>query len=401
MNIINISHAKNCYKVKFLGLTIFSRWTDKEEYFIFLQILFRIIYIKYDILLDSVDIRIFGIRFFRTKLHNQFKIYYFFFVPIFIQNISVKFKDKFIKNMVEKYPNYDDYYVFLCRSGEFFLLMHHFKEYLKKNNSKNFVLIFMAKYHLNICKMFYPDIPMRLIKRVNVPMVSKGISSTLVQYKNKKIYVPFTENYFENVEIKIRNNNAHYYEELKKHLRLSDDNKEHYKICEKTQNKISRIVKYILNNKFIFISPETLSNEPMVKNFWNNLCKEFKTQGYEIFCNAMFFGNLIEGTQSVFLTYEESIELSKYAKAIIGMRSGFLECISQNNVPMFALYTDFPKRSGFKRLKADKVLSGFSISKLPNVNNKLLYEYNVNEYENEEEIIIDIIDKINSQLEGE
>ena len=132
----------------------------------------------------------------------------------------------------------------------------------------------------------------------------------------------------------------------------------------------------------------------MEKDFWDNLTAKLKSLGYEVFCNAMEFKNLADGSTSTFLTYEESIELAKYAKAIIGMRSGFLECLSQNNVPLIALYTDFPERPGFKRLKSDKVLSGFSIAKLPKVNTEKLFEYDVNKYKKQELIIDEITNKL-------
>lgn len=77
----------------------------------------------------------------------------------------------------------------------------------------------------------------------------------------------------------------------------------------------------------------------MEKDFWDNLCEKLKNQGYEVFCNSMDFKNLIKDSTSTFLTYEEAIELAKYATAIIGLRSGFLECLSQNNVPLIALCT--------------------------------------------------------------
>ena len=71
-----------------------------------------------------------------------------------------------------------------------------------------------------------------------------------------------------------------------------------------------------------------------------------------------------------------------------------MECLSQNNVPLFALYTDFPERTGFKRLKSDKVLSGFSITKLPNVNTKKITEIDVSKYDDENLIIEKIISNI-------
>ena len=248
--------------------------------------------------------------------------------------------------------------------------------------------------------MFFPEIPTAYIKRVNVPLVSRGVPNISFKYKDKNIYVPTDEKYFVDVENKIRNNNAHYYECLKEHLNLSD-NITNCSIKETTKDKIEKIVKYILNDNFVIISPETLSNEPMEKDFWENLTTELKNLGFEVFCNAMNFNNLVSDSTSTFLTYEEAIELSKYAKAIIGMRSGFLECLSQNNIPMFVLYTDFPERFGFKRLASDKVLSGYSIKKLPNVNTDLLFEYDVNKFTQEYKIVENIIFEIkNINYEG-
>lgn len=373
MNIIKFEKTKRKIKLKIFGITVFEEKFNEDE-------------------TSSKTKYFMGLL--HTRLKGSCKLWYFLFFPIWIKNVNKQFLHSFLNEVIGKYPDYEDYYVFLSRSGEFFLLMHHFREWMHKNKSKNCILVFTAKYHLNICKMFFPEIPTAYIKRVNVPLVSRGVPSISFKYKDKNIYVPTNEKYFVDVENKIRSNNAHYYELLKEHLNLSD-NITNYSIKEKTKDKIEKIVKYILNDNFVIISPETLSNEPIEKDFWENLTTELKNHGFEVFCNSMNFNNLVSNSTSTFLTYEESIELSKYAKAIIGMRSGFLECLSQNNVPLFALYTDFPKRFGFKRLASDKVLSGYSIKKLPNVNTDLLFEYDVNKYKNDEDIIPDILSKIN------
>ena len=73
------------------------------------------------------------------------------------------------------------------------------------------------------------------------------------------------------------------------------------------------------------------------------------------------------------------------------MRSGFLECLSQNNVPLYVLYTGFPDRPDFKRLSSDKVLQGYSIKKLPNINTELVHEFDVNKYNDEDIIMKEIV----------
>lgn len=381
---IRIENRKTVFKI--LGLTLFSKEIDKAETVLKIKLLFGLLYIKYDIFFRIFNFNLFGLTVLRSKLSGSWRILYFLFLPIWFENVNKKRLNYFLDSVIEKYPQYNDYYIFLSRNGEFFLLMHHLKEWLAKNNSNNFILIFTARYHLNICKMFFPDIPMAYVKKTNVPLISRGVKSIHFIYKTKNIYVPTNERYFVQVESIIRDKNGHYYELLKQHLNLSDETGK-YIISIEAQNKIKNIVKYILNDNFVFISPETLSNEPMEKDFWDNLTAKLKSLGYEVFCNAMEFKNLADDSTSTFLTYEESIELAKYAKAIIGMRSGFLECLSQNNVPLVALYTDFSKRPGFKKLKSDSVLQGFSISKLPNINKKLLYEYDVNSFADENKII--------------
>ena len=387
MKPIEINRDKYKYKIKLFGLSIFSFVRDKQNFFIRVRFLFNIFYYVYDLFFQTFTLRIFGFGFLRTFLHKKYKIFKMLQIPIWMYDCSKEALKSFLDKVISEKSGYSDYYIFLCRSGEFFLLMHHFAELLQKNKSQNFVMVFTAKYHLNICKMFFPDIPTVYIKKVNVSLISNGVKATNFVYKGKRIYVPVYEDYFRDVENNIRNKNAHYYDCLKQHLGLSDNVANHYTITDKTKEKIHKIVKYILNDNFVFVSPETLSNEPMEKDFWENLCKKLRTQGYEIFCNAMDFYNLISDTNSTFLTYEEAIELSRHAKAIIGMRSGFLECLSQNNVPLYVLYTDFSDRSGFKKLSSDKVLQGYSIKKLPNVNKDLVFEYDVNSFTSEDNIL--------------
>ena len=394
MSLVDVKIEKRKTYVKLLSLTLFSKEIDKAETVLKIKLLLGLLYIKYDIFYRTFNFNLFGLTVLRTKLSGSWRILYFLFLPIWFENVNKKRLNYFLDSVIEKYPQYNDYYIFLSRSGEFFLLMHHLKEWLTKNNSDKFILIFTARYHLNICKMFFPDIPMAYIKKTNIPLISRGVKSIHSVYKTKNIYVPTNEKYFVQVENDIRNKNGHYYELLKQHLNLSNKTVE-YTISIEAQNKIKNIVKYILNDNFVFISPETLSNEPVEKDFWEDLCNLIRADGYKIYCNTMNFNNLIPGCEAMFLTYEESIELAKYAKAIIGMRSGFLECLSQNSTPMFVLYTDFPKRQGFKKLASDKVLNGYSIKKLPFVNENNLYEYDVNIY-----TINNLLNEIVSKLRG-
>ena len=249
--------------MKFLN-KIYQKSIDKENEYLKYKMLFGLVYFKYNNISKTFNFRLFGMPIFRSKLKGYYKKYYFLFMPILFLKATREFLINFYDEIIDKFPNYDDYYVFLSRSGEFFLLMHHLDEWLKKNKSSNFILIFSAKYHLNICKMFFPNAHCAYIKRVNVPIVSRGIKTVKNIYKSKNIYVPTCEKYFVDVENKIRDKNKHYYELLKSHLSISD-NTRHGFISSEAKDKAYKIAKYFLDDNFILISPETLSNEPMEK----------------------------------------------------------------------------------------------------------------------------------------
>src|SRR5574344_438757 len=189
MKFVDIIKEKRSIKIKILGCTIFSKKIDKEETTIKIKMFLNLIYFKFDIFSKTSSLRFLGFNLLHTKLKNSYKIYYLLFFPIWIKNANKEFLNDFLEKINTKYNNYEEYYIFLSRSGEFYLLMHHFIEWLHNNKSNNFILIFTAKYHLNICKMFFPNMPMAYIKKVNVPLVSRAINSTNYKYKNKIIHV--------------------------------------------------------------------------------------------------------------------------------------------------------------------------------------------------------------------
>ena len=344
-------------------------------------------YIKYKFLLGIISIK--------KDMFYLNETVRLFGVPIYRKKLS---KNTFFNSIIEKYPQYDEYYIFTSRSGEFYLLMHHLQEWIRQNNSKNYLLIFKAKYHVDIFKMFFPTFENYVhFTDNNSADVNSVINSVESVYNGKRFFVPTYNEYFNDVEFRIRNNGEHYYKILKSHLGLSD-NIEKLKNClpEKSKLEIENYAKYILHNKFVFISPETLSNELISPKFWQNLVDKFIEHGYEVFCNAMNVHNIPKGCKSAFFTFPESIELVKYATAVVGLRSGFIETVtSYSNKQYHILYTDFPPRGKlFPRLSSDKVKSGFSIKTLPMASGDCVFEYDVNQYHSLDFLSEEIFNKI-------
>lgn len=83
--------------------------------------------------------------------------------------------------------------------------------------------------------------------------------------------------------------------------------------------------------------------------------------------------------KTCFLTLEEAFYLASLSKGVIGLRSGIFELLAYiKNIPIVSIYTKFGQRGNFKEMASEKVLTGFTLTKLPNVNVNNLFEYDIN-----------------------
>lgn len=322
--------------------------------------------------------RFFWIPILSSAQKKEYIYYKIFGIPVFILKNGKHFFENFCSVLYKTYPQYDDFYIFFSKSGEFYLLMHHFAQWLRNNKSQKYACVFFNNYHPDIYKMFFPKNEFICIEGADVVALSRGVDSVKNVIENKNFYVPLYEKYFRQVEDDICNNNAHYYQELLKHLDLEKSATNTYTVSDTVKEKINKILP-LLNNKFILISPESGSNAPLSKEFWKEICSYSKSLGYEVFCNCLHIGNFISGSICIFLNYEETMELAKHAKLIIGLRSGLLECMASPEVPLISLYSDFSKRSGFKPMSSTHVKNGFSLKKLSCIGKLNAKEYALSE----------------------
>lgn len=347
-------------------------------------------------LYDVFTIKIGNIKVLSSFQVNNYRYYYLFFLTIWRKNCSKQIFQKEMNTIIKDYPEYEDYYVFLCHSGEFYLLLHHLPQWLEKNNSEKFLFVLGKSYHESILKIFYPNIPYTNIQNTSVFPISEHICQVYSIYKGKNIYAPAFHQYFLDVENQIQQDtNIHFYDILKKHLKLKSSNLIPYIISQKANQKASYLAKNMLKNNFILLSPETISNAPLSIIFWHKISQKFKKLGYEVFTNCTDIKYFIPETYAILLNYEEIMALATHAKAIIGIRSGLLDCFSALNIPLFALYTDFPDRGEYKAVPSNKIMTGFSLGKLPNVNKDLLFEYDVNSFESEDILIEAVLERAN------
>ena len=131
-------------------------------------------------------------------------------------------------------------------------------------------------------------------------------------------------------------------------------------------------------NNFVFISPESKSNPTMSKNFWHEMVMELNRRGYDTYFNIVGSLNTIkaDNLKATYLTIEEACYIASRAKAIIGLRSGFMEIVNScTDIPIYCFYSHFRKRMT-PEMSADKVMTGFSLMKCPPFKTDLIKEYN-------------------------
>ncbi len=305
---------------------------------------------------------------------------------------SVNSYKNIYKKIKQLYKNeFDDVYILNANSGETFLFLAYFaKEFIKQNNSQKPLFIATQKYHIDILRLYCPEIPYLYIKGLRI-----STSANTWEYENRRFFLIFSRSHFEQVEIDIKNNDinsVHYFNEIKQTLNLTKQDKPEPIICEKVQLSMNKKIQAInLNlNSFILLAPEAKSCIELQHSFWVKLVNELKNKGLDIFLNITNPQNMIKNCKTANLTFEEMFYLAQKAKAIISLRSGLSEFLLPANTMNIALYTPFRHLKSYS-LDTQKVISGFSMLKLPNVDSGKIYEINTEEFQNENILIQKIL----------
>lgn len=302
---------------------------------------------------------------------------------------NIKYKEYSLQKLFEKkylkfFDNkYDDIYILNANSGEIYLFLTYIFEAIKnRNNSKCPLFVASKKYHTELVKMIYPDIPC-----VFIPHFYRKIKSPTFTVKNFRFFTIFPKYYFANVEDAIKTNpvgKVNYFEFMLNYFNLAKENIiiNHIKIPDNSEKSMLKKIKNLNLNldKFVFLSPEAISCELLPDSYWINLINEYKSEGYDIFVNLT--GDFVDlGTveyKSCFLTYSEAFALASKAKKIISLRSGFSEILAQTGVPMEIIYTKFKDRHHFRDMAIEYVQTGFSLYKIPDVDKNIIKEISLN-----------------------
>lgn len=290
------------------------------------------------------------------------------------------FKKEYFKYFDKKY---DDIYILRANSGEIYLTLTYIIDILiKRNGSKNPLLVATLPYHVDMIRMLCPDIPYVYTKKWRMNIVG-----TSFKIDDFRFFLLYDSPHFKQVENDIKNNplgEHHYFKSILNRLNISSNELSMRKITvplEDERSLLEKIYKTKLNlNKFVFLAPEAQSCKLYDEDFWVTLINALQEKGYDVFVNLVEKDIKLKGAldfKTCDLSFAEAFALAKRAKRIVSLRSGFTEFLLQTGVPIDVLYTKFKHRHFFDDMDIYHVMSGFGIMQIPFVDKSRIREFNM------------------------
>ena len=390
----NTKHSKK-EKFKILGIPIFEQTSDYMTAEIHQKILNGVISTVKNNNKDSdgsnKEIKILGKTILKRVEKDNFRKYYLGNLKIHQVSLLKIFKKRYFKYID---GDYDDVYILRANSGEIYLLLTYLLDsLLKKNGSKHPLFVATKKYHVDMIRMICPEIPCVYVGKLRLKLSEKPFI-----IDGKRFFLLFNRYYFRQVEQNIKNNKLgeyHYFQGIMDRLGMTEEDISMRRINVSPEDEKSMLEKAKstgLNlEKFVFISPEAQSCEMLDEDFWFELISQIKAKGYDVFMNLTGEDFKLRNTsiyKTCRLTFAEAFALARLSKKIVSLRSGLTEFLIQTGVPMDVLYTKFVKRHLFNDMDAEHIMSGFTLTKLPNVNMQNLFEYDINKI-SERDLLLD------------
>lgn len=310
-----------------------------------------------------------------TKLYKKVKIgidkkYYICGIPVYTKKgINV-----FYKKYKKLFKDYDNIYVLNSNIGEAYLVFKYFANAIKSDKT---LFVATKPYHIAIIKTFLPTCNYILEKNINLDLFPRKF-----QIDGKSFIVLFNHDYYITLERDMREmrNDAHYYKRMKDFFKDKDNFlPNNVNLSNNTQQSLyEKISKIKLNfNNFVFIAPEANSCLDVDDNILSEINNSLQNAGIDVFWNINRAHENFKNYKTCFLTLQEALLLCSKAKAIISLRSGLAEFLTEANTPTYVLYSKLKNRTLEEQMSADKVFKGFTLSELPNYRNNIK-EYLIN-----------------------
>lgn len=386
VNVKTTEYKNLTIRIKYFGGILYKKF-DLNSYNVIYR-LFGIIIMTKTFCCGNSIYRLLGFIKFKTSIDKTAK----FLIPILYEYLKDNCTNSSLFNSrVDIVPLFN-------RSGETFLSMFHIKEFLDKNDLKNPIFITSTPYLKQILKMFLPDAEFIVVPKVFWELYIGSAVTTTTTTKFQQ-YLPHS--HFVNLERNLRmGENLLFYAELRATLNISKKVSANLQYSKECIDSVETRIKMLnIKKPFCFISPEAQSNGTLPLEFWDKLSIILYKKGYDIFYNSIPHNRFNTSMKTQFLSLDETRYLAEKANIIIGIRSGLMDVISNNNSQIHCIYLPFHHRSKeLPELSAESVYNSFTLKQLPTTNlNKNIYEYIV-EDKNDEVLINEILNSINNAI---
>lgn len=259
------------------------------------------------------NIKFLGIPVFKNKKTKYYEKKYLFGLCI-----RKSKKEKYwIEDFCENNPTLKNQYIYFLGTplGEASIFARTLP-FWYKNNAK---IICTKRQHIEIFKLFAPD--------------------TKIHYQGKgSLIMPIrvNENYFDPILgtfelVSINNQEKHFFKQWEKYLNADFSKQEFSKarISEKDRESAFKKLeqKKVNLEKYVFIMKNANSIKELNRLFWLKLEVKLKKMGFDIVYNSKNF------------SITEAYAIAEKAKALISLRNGFNDILSEIKVPQFLIYS--------------------------------------------------------------
>ena len=352
------AEGRDITKYKFLGITIYK----KEK------------------LLSLRNYFILGFKFFYKQTKPDSVKTYLFGIRIIKKSINV------VENLLKYSQNHD--FIYYCfHQGDFYYLCSNIEKNFEK--FKHYKILSYFPYNKRVLELFEIDQSWITENFVAVPYFYPSLA--LMCDKNGKILKHMCIDHrkgwqIDNQSQKIKSNYRNIAETISLFLNESFDI---YNSPIKSLISVKR--------NYIYIFPDSRFNGKMSYDLLKNLIKRLSNCGFKIFINTAnkrYDDLLSNNVQKIFLPLKETfIEVSR-SYAVIGVRSGVIDCLQSlihHDVKFFIIYNKihYPHYKYFKQYYK-WVKEVYSFNLINNCNKFIEYFYP----ENLAQIENDIVDKL-------
>lgn len=288
--------------------------------------------------------------------------------------------------------HYKKIYIISNNSGETSLMLASIKNNIDYENS---LIIYTKYYHEQLLSHYIPD-----VNSVFVPDIV-GIH----QHNNCKkeytingctYYVIGVVSGFYEWETKVASsdleNVEHFFDNYKKFAIPFNNIETRYpSLAKNIALNAEEQMRYLnIKKPYIFITNESTSNENFNDEFYCQLTKSLRSQGYDVLFNSTFLTDANKYGHTCKSTLAEAIYFAQQAHCVIGLRSGLLDVLTPYSKHVIALYTDFKPRHPLPKLDAARVHAAFTLKKLPHVDHVKIDEIVIFDMWNYKKIINNI-----------